>query len=173
MLTAATAPMAALFGWLTFLYVLVILLDAKRYIIPNWLNLVILASYPLLLLVGWPEPWWGGFAAFGVMLAFGMLLFFLGIMGGGDVKLLAVSMLWTGWSMTSVYFLFYTALAGGVLAVLVTIVRRLVVPMLIRFKPDRSIARIWKRREPIPYGLAIAAAFLMLLYRNQMPGLGL
>ena len=167
MLTVTTA----LFAWLTMLYVLVILWDARHYIIPNWLNLLILASYPLMLLVGWPEPWWGGLAAFAAMLGFGLILFFLGIMGGGDVKLLAVSMLWTGWTLTSMYFLVYTALVGGVLAILVVIVRRLVMPLLVKLSPDRSIARIWKRGEPIPYGLAIAGAFLGLLYLNKMPGL--
>ncbi|MBA4274195.1 MAG: pilus assembly protein CpaA [Alphaproteobacteria bacterium] len=166
-------PMTALFALLTALYLLVILWDARHYLIPNWLNLAIMAAYPLLLITGWPEPWWGGLAAFAVMLGCGMVLFFLGIMGGGDVKLLAVSMLWTGWTEVSLHFLIYTALAGGVLALLVTIARRLVVPMVIRFSPTRSIARIFRRGEPIPYGLAIAGAFLVLLYRNALPGLAL
>ncbi len=167
MLTATTA----IFALLTVLYLLVIVWDARHYIIPNWLNGLIMLSYPLLLLVGWPDPWWGGFAAFGLMLSFGLIFFFLGIMGGGDVKLLAVSMLWTGWTQISLHFLIYTALAGGVLAILVVIMRRLIVPAWVRLKPDRTVARIWQRKQPIPYGLAIAAAFLFLLWNNAIPSL--
>lgn len=170
---AALSPMTLMFAWLTALYVMVILWDGRHYIIPNWLNLLIMASYPLLLITGWPEPWWGGLAAFGCMLAFGLTLFFFGIMGGGDVKLLAVSMLWTGWTTISLHFLIYTAFIGGILALLVILVRRTLVPLFVRVRPDRTVARIWMRKEPIPYGLAIAGAFLLLLYRNALPGLAL
>lgn len=169
----ALSPMTCLFAWLTVLYVMVVWYDARRYVIPNWLNLLIMASYPLLLVTGWPEPWWGGLAAFACMLAVGMTLFFFGIMGGGDVKLLAVSMLWTGWSAASLQFLIYTALVGGVLALAVIIIRRTLAPLYVRLAPARTLPRIWMRKEPIPYGLAIAGGFLLLLYMNAMPGLAL
>lgn len=165
------SPETLIILWLTVLYLLVVWYDGKSYIIPNWLNLLIMASYPLLLLAGWPEPWWGGLAAFGAMLAVGMVFFFLGIMGGGDVKLLTVSMLWTGWGDASLQFIIFTAFAGGALALAVLIIRRLVVPVVVRLKPNRTIARIWQRGQPIPYGLAIAAAFIGLLWMGFMPGL--
>ncbi len=158
----------ALFALLSIFYILVMIYDAKHYIIPNWLNLAILAAYPLMYFVGWPEPWWSGIAAFAVMLAFGMALFFIGIMGGGDVKLLAVSVLWTGWTEISLQFIIYTALAGGLLAIIVLVLRRLLVPLLFKGK---ELPRILMRGQPIPYGIAIAMAFLFLLFSGRIEGL--
>jgi prepilin peptidase CpaA len=156
---------------LSLLYVTVILWDARRYIIPNGINLLIAIAYPLLFLVGTPDPWWGGLAAFSVMLSVGLIFFFLGIMGGGDVKLLAVSMLWMGWSMTSVQFLMLTALVGGVLAIFLIIIRRTLAPLLAQLSTTRTLPRIFRRGEPIPYGIAIAASFLWLLYGGAIAGL--
>ena len=67
--------------------------------------------------------------------------FRLGILGGGDVKLLAAAALWLG-AAALMPFLMATALAGGLLAVAFlawALVRR-----------DRG-------RVALPYGIAIAA----------------
>lgn len=162
--------MALIIIVLTVLYLAVIVTDATRYVIPNWLNLAILALYPALFLVSPPEPWWTGLAACAVMFAIGLGMFALGIMGGGDIKLLVVSMLWTGWGMASITFIVYTALAGGVLALVVILLRRTVVPMLVRYSPGRAIPRLFMAKQPIPYGLAIAAGFLLVMYQGMLPG---
>jgi prepilin peptidase CpaA len=140
---------------LALLYGAVILYDARRYVIPNWLNFAIGALYVVYFALVLPQPWWGGVAACGAMFVAGFLLFTLGIMGGGDVKLLTVSMLWTGWSVLSLQFLFATAIAGGVLAIALILLRRII--LLFKW---RNAPRIFMRGQPIPYGIAIALGFL-------------
>lgn len=139
------------------LYAAVIVFDARHYVIPNWLNFGIAALYVAYFALVLPQPWWDGVAACGAMLAVGFLLFSLGIMGGGDVKLLTVSMLWTGWSALSLQFVFATAIVGGILTIALLILRR-VVPLL----KIRSLPRILMRGQPVPYGIAIALAFFWI-----------
>jgi prepilin peptidase CpaA len=71
-------------------------------------------------------------------------------MGGGDVKLLAACALWfdlaSGWKT-----LVAIALAGGVEALAVLLLRRLPWP-----DPVRGQVLLLRRREGIPYGIAIA-----------------
>ena len=50
------------------------------------------------------------------MLVLGFALFAAGLFGGGDAKLMAAAALWLGWS-TGTSVLVFTALAGGVLAI--------------------------------------------------------
>lgn len=84
------------------------------------------------------------------VLAIGTFMFGRGWMGGGDIKLLAASALWfnlsSGWKL-----LVAIALAGGVETLLIILLRRL--PW-----PDRLGGRVLllRRREGIPYGIAIA-----------------
>lgn len=158
---------------LTALFIAVIITDATRYVIPNTLNLAILALYPVLFFINPPEPWWTGLAAFAAMFVLGLGIFALGIMGGGDVKLMTVSMIWTGWGMASIAFLLYTALAGGVLAIAITFVRRVIMPILVKRSPGRAIPRVFLRKQPIPYGLAVASGFLLVLYQGMLPGVTL
>ena len=86
-------------------------------------------------------------------------MFGAGWMGGGDVKLLAASALWFtlsgGWRM-----LVMVAIAGGVLTVLILLIRLLPWP-----EPAKQRVVMLRRRGGIPYGVAIAmgvAAAVML-----------
>jgi len=156
---------------LALLYLGVIFTDATRFIIPNSINLAILLLYLAMFFINPPEPWWSGLAAFGLIFVIGLGIFALGLMGGGDVKLLAVTLLWTGWTEASFYFLTFMALAGGLLALGVIFIRRMVVPLVVRYSPGRAIPRIFMVKQPIPYGLAIAAGFLIVLFQGRVPGL--
>jgi prepilin peptidase CpaA len=71
--------------------------DFRKFTIRNELVLALAGLFLLhALLAGlWPEMWWDlAFAA--VMFAALLVLYAMGGMGGGDVKLLAVAFLWTG-----------------------------------------------------------------------------
>jgi prepilin peptidase CpaA len=81
--------------------------------------------------------------------AVGVVLFRLGLFGGGDVKLMAAGALWLGAASVG-SFLFATALAGGVLAALV-LVGRLVIREV-----DLS-----ERGASLPYGVAIATGGIL------------
>lgn len=107
-------------------------------------------------------------AAAAVLFAVLFALFLRGVLGGGDVKLATAAAL--GLPPLAVWdFVVATALAGGVLSLLY-----LAGPHLPLRKPRPAgrgkplLARIaaaetWrlKRRGPLPYGVAIAAGFLL------------
>lgn len=123
--------------------------------IPNWLNGALIVSFFVMIFVaGMPfEIIKWHLAAAGIVLVGGIVLFFTIQFGGGDAKMLAASALWVGWTPL-LPFLFYTALAGGGLAVLAIIWRRL------GHESDMRGA-VWLRglfdkQIKIPYGVAIA-----------------
>ena len=146
--------------------------DVRKARIPNWLTYSSLATALVLraAVLGW-----AGFksGALGMLAAGGifLILFFMGAMGGGDMKLMASTGAWVG-SDHVVTILLVAAMAGGVLA-LVQIVfggrgwqtlRNLF--ELIRFRlisglqphPVLNVREAGSDR--VPYGLAIALATL-------------
>jgi len=137
----------------------VILSDVMYYIIPNWLNLAVVALFFL----AWPllgiTPWLG-LATAALALAVGLGIFALGLMGGGDVKLLVACCLWTGWTMKTVTFLMLTTLVGGALVVVILLARLLIAPLWINYVRP-TLPRLLTRKQPVPYGIAIAVAFFM------------
>jgi prepilin peptidase CpaA len=124
--------------------------DLRARIIPNMLNLAIAMLAPAF--------WWASGIAFwpDVPLQLGLgiavfaaftLLFALGMMGGGDVKMLGALALWFPWQMLMA-ILFAMAMIGG-LVTLVTIVHH----------------RMTRQPGPpeVPYGIAISAAALWVV----------
>lgn len=132
--------------------------DLTRYEIPNRVSLAVVAAFALTL----PEmPLWTSLAhvsAALVLFALGTALFVANVWGGGDVKLLAATTLWTGWSGLA-SFLLFTALAGALLALALLILRR-TLPVA---PAGRWYSRLLSRSEGIPYGVAIAAAAALVL----------
>jgi prepilin peptidase CpaA len=134
--------------------------------IPNLLAAIVaLAGLARQLMVGAPAV---ALLAAGCVLLGATLLWLRGVLGGGDVKLLAA----TGLLLPAAAIpamLLATALAGGVLAMLHLALRgRLAVPA--RTRAAGTLRRIlrceaWRIRRgaPLPYGVAIAAgtAFVM------------
>lgn len=92
------------------------------------------------------------------VLAGGFALFWLRVMGGGDVKLMAAAATWTGLEPLPA-FLLVTALAGGLVSVLLIALRRLPLPATWRGK------ELLSRDGGVPYGVAIAAAGLFMMVR--------
>ena len=149
----------------------VVVSDAVHYIISNVLNAVILALY-ITAVILLPIPGWlPALGAAGVVLVIGLGLFALGLMGGGDIKLLVVLSLWTGWGVQTLQFIFLTAIFGGLLVILVLILRAIIPPILVRTNPARNLPRLLTRKQPVPYGIAIAAAFAWLLWTGGIPAL--
>lgn len=97
-----------------------------------------------------------------IVLAVAFGLFALRLIGGGDAKLAAATTLWLGFGMTLPY-LAYAALFGGVLTILILVVRGLPLnPALARMG---WIARLHNKRSGIPYGIALAVAGIVV-YSN-------
>lgn len=160
-------------GLLTVFLVGIFFYDLTRYIIPNWMSAVLLALYPAMLLStpALPEGFsvWVSLLVFLVVFAIGIAVFALKWMGGGDVKLLAVLALWTGKEAVAELFI-YTGMLGGVMALALLTARPLAGRMVPVEKAER-IPRVLRHREPLPYGLAITAAFLIILWMGGIPGL--
>jgi prepilin peptidase CpaA len=156
---------------LALLMLWVIISDASRYIIPNTLNLAVLMLYAAAALLLPVAPLMALVAAV-LVLVVGLGFFALGLMGGGDIKLLVVLTLWTGWTMTTPQFIFLTAIFGGLLVFVVLALRVILPPLWLKLRPTHNLPRLLTRKQPVPYGIAIAAAFLWLMWGGRIPGLG-
>lgn len=98
-----------------------------------------------------------------IVLAVSFGLFALRLIGGGDAKLAAATTLWLGFGTTLPY-LGYTALLGGVLTIVILLLRGLPLnPVLARMT---WLARLHNKRSGIPYGIAMAVAGIMV-YSNS------
>jgi prepilin peptidase CpaA len=132
--------------------------DLRRLVIPNSVVLGLGVLWPLQLasgaVVSLPGAAVAILCAAGVFAA-GALLFWRGLMGGGDVKLLAVATLWAGPASTPA-LLITTAVLGGLLTI------GLLSPLALRavFAPAAAADAV--KRMPVPYGVAIAGAALIV-----------
>lgn len=90
--------------------------DFSWFRIPNRLNIAIAALYPVHVMFSLQAvDWTAALGVAAVVLAFGAYLFVSGAMGGGDVKLFAVTSLWAGPAMVF-QFLVLTSIVGAVMA---------------------------------------------------------
>lgn len=139
--------------------------DARSMTISNWLSILLALCFILLALL---SPWsWTeialrlGIAV--VIFTLFALAFYKGMIGGGDVKFLSASIPWVA-PMDVMVYLFVIALAGGLLALAILIIRKLPGQPL----PNFIKALPWAARgtsdgaqeEGIPYGIAIGLAGL-------------
>lgn len=152
----ASAP-----GWLaTILFLLLLaaaIQDGLRLQISNWISgAIAVAAFVALALAGPIIGLWQNLALFAAVLAVGTFMFGRGWMGGGDIKLLAASVLWfdlsNGWRL-----LVAIAIAGGIEALIVLGLRRLKWP-----DPVRARVLLLQRRGGIPYGIAIALGVALM-----------
>lgn len=159
---------------LTFLMIAVTLSDMARYMIPNWLVLALLMLYPVAVYVSASRPDWHA-ACLVAFIAFiiGYVLFFLRLMGGGDIKLLTAASLYAGLSGI-LDFIMYVALLGGVGSLLLLALRAFTPYLFLKAgRTAADIPRVLSDKEPVPYGVAIAIAFLLMLWSGNLPGLKL
>ncbi len=157
---------------LCFLLFLVMVMDVKSFTIPNWLNaLILVLFFPVALISPVPVDWLGSLYAFWVIFAVGFTIFAMRWMGGGDIKLLIALAPWCGWGEPLLQFVLYMALYGGLLSVVLYMLR-LTYPVIAHRREDwanRPVPRILTHGEPAPYGLAIAAGFITLMLMDKVP----
>lgn len=149
----------------------VVISDARRYIISNALNISLIVLYIAGVILLPIPTWLPAIGAAAIMLVIGLGFFTLGLMGGGDIKLLVVLSLWTGWAVQTLQFIFLTAIFGGILVIIVLLLRLLVSPLLFKLRPTHNLPRLLTKKQPVPYGIAIAAAFTWLLWTDSIEGL--
>lgn len=137
-----------------------IVTDLRHRRIRNWLVAALAACWaPMALAAAIPASEMATAAAAAMLvLAAGFACFSAGWLGGGDVKLAAVAVLWLG-AGQALAFLLLTSVLGGALAGLLLLARRA------GGARRRSSARtITAPLRAVPYGPALAAAALALLH---------
>jgi prepilin peptidase CpaA len=97
-------------------------------------------------------------AAFTV-LAVTFVFFARGWIGGGDAKLAAATALWLGFDHLMAYLL-YASLFGGVLTL--AMIRFRLMPLPAMLAEQEWIKRLHRLDGGVPYGIALAAAALMI-----------
>ena len=94
-----------------------------------------------------------------VMLALGFVLFACGWIGGGDAKFFAATAMWLGWTPLFEYAL-VASLWGGLLTFGLVFVRGWPLPE--RLEAESWAVRLHGSKQGIPYGIALAAAGLVV-----------
>ncbi len=135
--------------------------DLLTMTISNRISLLLIAGFPILAIIaGMPLETVGWHLLAGVAtLAIGFALFCTGWIGGGDAKLMAATAIWLGWSHIGEYAL-VSALLGGGLTLAILFVRRFVLPHSL--ERLEWIARLHNPKNGVPYGIALAAAGLII-----------
>jgi prepilin peptidase CpaA len=149
----------ALISLLPALVITAALKDLTSMTIPNWISgLLVIGFFPAVLAsgLGWGELARHLAVGAGALLL-GMGLFAARVIGGGDAKLMAAAALWLGLK-SSVIFLLWTGVAGGLFCVALILARR----NFQAFAAGRGwVGHLLEPKGDIPYGVAICAGALM------------
>lgn len=153
---------------LTSLLTLACFIDLKEFRIPNMIPLALIALFLIRMAAsGEIVVLSDHMLAFALTLALGMLAFAFKLVGGGDAKLLAALALWFG-MVPLPSLITITALGGGVLALILLVLRHLATRLPVLASSMASSGggtgrpRLLDRHAPVPYALPIAAAALWL-----------
>ena len=138
--------------------------DFRTLHIPNWASVFVAAAFLPAALLGGMETaalakhYGVGFA----LMIGGALLFARGLIGGGDVKMLAAGGVWFG-AGGVVPYLILVALLGGAVGLAVLVMRKLPGPKPAWLEGNGAEDRA------VPYGVAIGLAAVILYSRNPLP----
>lgn len=135
--------------------------DVARFIIPNWVSIALCAAFAIFALgSGMPLADFGMHLLFGAaVLAVGFFLFAANVIGGGDAKLLAAAAVWTGFAGFWP-FIFWTAAAGGVMALALLAGRQFVKQA--ETNPP-FVNHLLQKQNGIPYGVAIMCGGILAI----------
>ena len=141
--------------------------DMLTMTIPNRVSLLLVAGFiAMAVLTGMPLKTFGLHVAAGFLVltvTFGM--FAMGWIGGGDAKLAAATGMWCGFGVL-VEYLVFASILGGFLTLGILYLRTFYLPeFAIRID---WIARLHHHKTGIPYGIALAAAGLMVYPYTQI-----
>jgi len=143
--------------------------DVSTMTIPNWVSIVLAVTFiPAALTAGLAleEIGWHLLFGAGVLIACAAL-FYLNVFGGGDAKVIAAVSLWTGLAGSGP-FVMGMAIAGGALAGLLIVLRRM------KIQTTKAwLARLLSPEEGAPYAVAIAAGALLAAPASPVLAAGL
>jgi prepilin peptidase CpaA len=130
--------------------------------IPNVLSLIAIAGFGVLAVwtgMAWSVLLWHA-VAFVLVLGICFFMFAMGWIGGGDAKLAAVTALWIGFDLLLPYFAISSFL-GGLLTLGILAMRSSDTIAIMAPNWD-WLNRLRNKKNGVPYGIALAAAGLML-----------
>lgn len=133
--------------------------------IANWVSLALVGGFVVLAVVTLMPPLQVATHVGVALIAFtiGFTMFALGVMGGGDVKLIAASILWFG-PQAALPYAFAFSLAGMVVTLVFVVLRLDRFQYLLAMNP---VTRPFAGRDPsgrdVPYGMAISAGALFVV----------
>ena len=136
-------------------------MDLITMTIPNRISVFLVASFAVLApFVGFSAIDMAGHLSSGLaMLLIGIFMFSRGWIGGGDAKIFAAVAVWFGFDHLADFTLL-SAVAGGVLTLTLLAFRRFPLPL---FATGQDwLVRLHHPRTGVPYGIAMAAAALMI-----------
>lgn len=141
--------------------------DLLTMTIPNRLSLALVVGFAILACLGGLSATaiLVHVAAGALVLAVTFAFFAFNWIGGGDAKLAAATALWLGFGPLADY-LFVAALGGGVLTVAVLALRWAPLPGFTL--GWRWLSRIHDRESGVPYGIALAAAALVVYPQSEI-----
>ncbi len=141
--------------------------------IANRISLILVGGFALLAVMtgmSASEVLWH-FGAGAAVLVIAFVLFSCGWIGGGDAKLAASTALWFGFAHLFDY-LIYSSILGGALTLALIQFRMLPLPAMLVGR--EWIERLHRRGGGVPYGIALAAAALLVYPHTEwMTALGL
>ncbi|MDQ2083791.1 prepilin peptidase [Xanthobacteraceae bacterium Astr-EGSB] len=135
--------------------------DLLTMTISNRLTVALIIGFAVLaIMTGMPPQSMLEHASAGLLvLLVGFALFACGWIGGGDAKLAAATALWFGWPHLLDYVL-YASLLGGALTLALLQFRKYALPASIA--TTEWVERLHRPGGGVPYGIALAAAALMI-----------
>ena len=129
--------------------------DIVMYKIPNIVVLMIVALYPVFVIVAPGEQeWLWSLGIFALTIAVGIPLAHFRIFGGGDVKLLAGILLWAGPAL-AVPAMILGILAGGLLSLLMLSKVKFMIAGALASIGRESLGKVFLARN-MPYGAGLA-----------------
>jgi prepilin peptidase CpaA len=127
---------------------------------------LVVALITQLLLGGWHGLTFS-LAGFGVGLGILLIPFFLGGIGAGDVKLLALVGAFKGWLFV-LYTGIYMALIGGLIAIVLLLIGKGMLKKVAIFlygaRNKQNMSYLFNRTTTYPYGVAIAGGALLAFF---------
>lgn len=142
-----------------------VLSDYTRLIIPNEYSIALACAF--LAYAGYSvsdfstlgDHLLAGVIVFGV----GVVLFALGLMGGGDVKIASAAALWLGTPLL-LDFVLITSIVGAVITLFILFMERS--PALAPLTPGGWVESEERDKLRVPYGVAISAAALIVFFQS-------
>ena len=129
--------------------------------ISNKVTLVLIGGFVALALFSGmsPQDMLGHAGAAAAVLAVTFVFFARGWIGGGDAKLAAATALWLGFDHLVAYLL-YASIFGGILTL--AIIRFRLMPLPQALAEQEWVKRLHQLDGGVPYGIALAAAALLI-----------